>query len=144
MVVSTVGNVLALRHSFWCFYAQCKLTLSLQEILLSALVRRSPLRSTVHSLVVLSNEAFLTVNIIQSVTFKRQHNNNHVLRNKYEIRSRSTPCNKHSQTACDSQVKVALLASPLITPGAQKLCRSEHGVLTGTSVHISQRKNLFE
>jgi hypothetical protein len=46
------------------------------------------------------------------------------------------PCNRLSQPHRDTRVKVTLVARPLLTQGAQKLCTWERGVFTNrTCIH---------
>jgi hypothetical protein len=69
---------------------------------------------------------------VQSVPFKNQPNNNHVLR--YTKSEAGPPRVIHTLTLShDTRVKVALVARPGLT---KKLFRSEHGVFTSrTCVH---------
>jgi hypothetical protein len=72
-----------------------------------------------------------------SLPFKTQTNCNHVLRYRNEIRIRSTPrVTLSPKLPRDTRVKVSLVARPLLTPVARKLCRYEHGVfISRTRVH---------
>jgi hypothetical protein len=63
----------------------------------------------------------------QSVPFKTLPNNNHVLRYKNKIISRS-PRVILSNLFLGTRVKVTLVARPLLTPVSQKLCRCKHCV----------------
>jgi hypothetical protein len=68
---------------------------------------------------------------------KTQPINNHERWYKNEIRSRSQPRIIDSPyLSRDTRVKIALLARPLLTPVARKLCRCKHGVSTSrTCLH---------
>jgi hypothetical protein len=73
---------------------------------------------------------------IQGVPFKTQPDN-HVRRYKNKIWSRSTPGLIDSPNfPLDTRVKVIVVARPLLTTFAQKLCICKHGVFTSrTCVH---------
>jgi hypothetical protein len=67
---------------------------------------------------------------------------------KTELEKGPAPCNTLSQPHRETRakVKVILVARPLLTPVAQKLCRCKHGVFTSrTCVHtrISVRIGIF-
>jgi hypothetical protein len=68
--------------------------------------------------------------LIQSVQLKTQPNNNHVLRYKNKIRSRSIPVQVIYSPDLPRDTQVNLDARALLKPVAQELCKCEHGVFT--------------
>jgi hypothetical protein len=80
--------------------------------------------------------------VIQSVPFKTQPSNNHVLRhNQKQVHHRVIDSPNLPR---DSRVKITPVARPLLTPVAKKLRRCEHGVFTSrTCVHSRNHLLLF-
>jgi hypothetical protein len=68
--------------------------------------------------------------VIQGVSFSAQHYNNRILRYKHEITSRLPPCD-----APNLPLEVTLVARPLLTPFARKLCRCGHVFMSRACVH---------
>jgi hypothetical protein len=67
---------------------------------------------------------------VQSVPFKMQPNNNHVLRYKLKSEAGSPHVTDSPNLPRVTRVKITLVARPLRTPVAQNLCRCEYGVFT--------------
>jgi hypothetical protein len=68
---------------------------------------------------------------LDSVQFKTQPNNHHLLRHKkLNQKQVQTHIIDFPKLPRDTQVKVTLVAKPLLTPVMQKLCRYEQCVFT--------------
>jgi hypothetical protein len=74
--------------------------------------------------------------VIVTLTTYRQRNN-HVRRTKLNQKQAHPRVTHSPNLPRETRVKVTLVARPLLTSVAQKLCRCEHGVFTGrTCVHF--------
>jgi hypothetical protein len=81
-------------------------------------------------------ETYCGMCYIQGVPFKTQPKNNHYYGKKLNKQQALPRVTDSPNLPCDIRVKVTLVARPLLTPVAQKLCGCEHGLFTSrTCVH---------
>lgn len=75
---------------------------------------------------------------IQDVPFKMQPIIRHIIRHKMKWATGLPLCNRLSDLSCNTRVRVTLVARPLLTQVAQKLCIWKHGVMPSRTCVLSR------